>query len=68
MMPKVSLQRKSYEVLLDAFLGRSKIPNLQTQRDVFSLRVLGDYDLIDLCGWQYADKSSVLWFAVSLLL
>jgi hypothetical protein len=51
MMPKVSLQRKSYEVLLlDALLGRSKIPNLQTQRVVFTLRVLDDYDLTDLCG------------------
>jgi hypothetical protein len=50
MMPKVSLPRKSYEVLLDALLERSKIPDLQTQRVVFALRVLDDYDLIDLCG------------------
>ena len=44
-MAKVSLQRKIYDVLLDALLARSKIPNLQTQRDVCTLRVLTDYDL-----------------------
>jgi hypothetical protein len=50
MMPKVSLTRNNYDVLLDALLERSKIPNLQTQRDVCTLRVLDDSDVIDLCG------------------
>jgi hypothetical protein len=49
-MPKVSLPRKICDVYLDALLERSKIPNLQTQRDVCTLRVLDDYDLTDLCG------------------
>jgi hypothetical protein len=50
MMPKVKLQRKICGVFLDTLLERSKMPNLQTQRDVCTLRVLDDYYLPDLCG------------------
>ena len=50
MMPKVSLPRKICVVLLDALLERSKIRNLQTQRDAFTLRVMDDCDLTDLSG------------------
>jgi hypothetical protein len=50
MMPKLSLPRKICNVFLDALPERNKIPILQTQRDVCTLRVLDDDGLTDLCG------------------
>lgn len=42
MVPKVSLTRKVYDVLLDASLQIRKIANLPIQRDVCTLRVSSD--------------------------
>lgn len=48
MMPKVSIPRKIYDVLLGASLQIRKIANLQIQRDMCTLRMSDDYDLTGL--------------------